>query len=103
MKYILIEEHSIKSSLAYHYLAIYGVDQNEYLSFYHYEVTNSKQQKIDKLISIFQYQLEDNNNYAFINHYKSKHRNVPLWIMIHVLTLGQVSHMFDLLKATVPI
>lgn len=44
-----------------------------------------------------------NSEYAYINHYKSKHHNVPLWIMIHVLTLGQVSHMFDYLKASVPI
>lgn len=71
LKYILIAEHSIKSSLAYHFSATYGEDQND--------------------------------EYAYINHYKSKHHNVPLWIMIQVLTLGQISHMFDYLKASVPI
>ena len=91
MKYILIAEHSVKSSLAYHFSAIYGEDQKEYLSLSHYMIAGSSQKKIQKLISIFRYQLKQNSEYAYINHYKSKHHNVPLWIMIHVLTLGQVS------------
>lgn len=103
LKYILIAEHSIKSSLAYHFSATYGEDQNEYLSLSHYMVTGLTQKKIQKLINIFQYQLNQNDEYAYINHYKSKHHNVPLWIMIQVLTLGQISHMFDYLKASVPI
>lgn len=103
LKYILIAERSVKSSLAYHFSATYGENQNEYLSLSHYMVNGSTQKKIQKLIGIFQYQLKQNTEYAFINHYKSKHHNVPLWIMIQVLTLGQVSHMFDYLKASVPI
>ncbi len=103
LKYILIAEHSVKSSLAYHFSATYGEDQKEYLSLSHYMIAGSTQKKIEKLISIFQYQLKRNSEYAYINHYKSKHHNVPLWIMIQVLTLGQVSHMFDYLKASVPI
>ena len=78
LKYILIAEHSVKSSLAYHFSATYGEDQKEYLSLSHYMVTGSTQKKIQKLISIFQYQLKRNNEYAYINHYKSKHHNVPL-------------------------
>ena len=103
LKYILIAERSIKASLAYHFSATYGENQSEYLSLSHYMVSDSSQKKIQKLIDIFNYQLNRNNEYAYINHYKSKYRNVPLWIMVQVLTLGQISHMFDYLKASVPI
>ena len=78
LKYILIAEHSVKSSLAYHFSAIYGEDQKEYLSLSHYMIAGSSQKKIQKLISIFRYQLKGNSEYAYINHYKSKHHNVPL-------------------------
>lgn len=103
LKYMLIAERSVKSSLAYHFSATYGDLQKEYASFSHYAVTPANKGDIQKLLNIFHYQLTHNKDHAYINHYKSKHRNVPLWIMVQVLTIGQVSHMFDYLNASVPI
>ena len=103
LKYILIAERSVKASLAYHFSAEYGEDQRQYLSAEHYMSTRKNQSKVQKLISTFHYQLTGNTDHAYINHYKSKYHNVPLWIMIQVLTLGQVSYMFDYLNAAVPI
>lgn len=103
LKYMLIAERSVKSSLAYHFSATYGELQKEYTSSSHYVITSANKREIKKLLDIFQYQLTRNTDHAYINHYKTKHQNVPLWIMVQVLTLGQLSHMFDYLKATVPI
>ena len=41
LKYMLIAERSVKSSLAYHFSDTYGEDQKEYLSTSHYMLTNS--------------------------------------------------------------
>lgn len=103
LKYMLIAERSVKSSLAYHFSATYGDLQKEYASFSHYAVTPANKGDIQKLLNIFNYQLTHNKDHAYINHYKSKHRNVPLWIMVQVLTIGQVSHILDYLNASVPI
>lgn len=103
LKYMLIAERSIKSSLAYHFSATYGENQTEYLSLSHYMPTASMQHGIQKLLHVFHYQLSHKNEHDYINHYKTKHHNVPLWIMVQVLTIGQLSHMFDYLKASVPI
>lgn len=103
LKYMLIAERSVKSSLAYHFSATYGEQQNQYASYSHYMVTPANQREVQKLLDIFHYQLTRNKDHAYINHYKARHHNVPLWIMVQVLTLGQLSHMFDYLKATVPI
>lgn len=70
LKYMLIAERSVKSSLAYHFSATYGESQTEYLSLSHYMPTASMQHGIQKLLRVFHYQL---------------------------------SHMFDYLKASVPI
>ena len=103
LKYILIAEQSVKTSLAYHFAESYGEDQTEYLSTSHYMVTNSNQQKIQQLINILSYNITHKSNYAYITHYKKNYQNVPLWIMIQILTLGQISHMYDFLKASVSI
>ena len=103
LKYILIAEHIIKSSMAYHFTQLYGENQNEYLSFSHFSVTKSNYSDIQKVIRTLSYHITHKSNYSYITHYKNQYQNVPLWIMIQILTLGQLSHMFDFLKASVPI
>ena len=103
LKYILIAERSVKSSLAYHFTSAYGENQLQYLSKDNYMLSSSNQKAIQKLINIFSFQLERNREYAYMNHYRNKYHNVPLWIMVQVLTVGQIAHMFDYLKSTVTI
>ncbi|MBO5353855.1 MAG: Abi family protein [Lachnospiraceae bacterium] len=104
LKYILIAERSIKSSLSYHFSETYGELQTEYLSVKNYDFGNKNNQKgIQKLLSIFAGYLGNISDYIYIKHYQQNHNNVPLWVMIQVITLGQTAHMFDYLKATVPI
>ena len=104
LKYILIAERSIKASLAYHFSEVYGENQNQYLSTDHYDLSSKKNRKgIEKLLIIFSRCLMNGSDFVYIRHYQQKYHNVPLWVMIQALTLGQTSHMFDYLKATVPI
>jgi len=103
LKYILIAERSIKASLSYNFSETYGELQTEYLAISNYDFANrSNKGGIHKLISIFSGHL-NNSDYIYIKHYKKKYQNVPLWVMIQAITLGQMAHMFDYLKATVPI
>lgn len=103
LKYILIAEHSIKASLAYHFSEIYGENQKEYLSYENYMLKKTNKKDIQKLINIFLYHIDHKSDYAYITHYKKNYNNVPLWVMIHILTLGQLSHMYDYLKGSVQI
>ena len=103
LKYMLIAEHSVKSSLAYHFTELYGENQQEYLSPMRYMITKKNQKDVNKLINILSYHLMHKSNYPYITHYKIHHKNVPLWIIIQILTVGQLSHMFDFLNASVPI
>ena len=104
LKYILIAERSVKASLSYHFSETYGEQQTEYLASTNYDVANKRNcAGIQKLINIFAGHLNYKSDYAYITHYQKKYQNVPLWVMINVMTLGQVAHMFDYLKATVPI
>ncbi|MBQ9606584.1 MAG: Abi family protein [Lachnospiraceae bacterium] len=104
LKYILIAEKSVKTSLAYHFSDIYGADDAEYCDPANYNVSGKKEKDgLKKLLTIFSYNLSGKTDYTNINHYLNKHHNVPLWIMVQALTLGQFSHMFDYLNAKAPI
>lgn len=104
LKYILVAERSIKASLSYHFSETYGELQNEYLTVRNYDFgTKGNRIAIQKLVNILSGNLSHSSNYGYITHYQHKHQNVPLWVMVQVMTLGQVSHMFFYLKATVPI
>ncbi|MGN0505623.1 MAG: Abi family protein [Lachnospiraceae bacterium] len=104
LKYILIAERSVKASLAYHFSEVYGENQEQYLAIDNYDLHSRKNRDgIEKLLSVLSLHLANKNDYVYIRHYQQKYHNVPLWVMVQVLTLGQVAHMFDYLKGTVPI
>ncbi len=75
----------------------------EYCLLNNYDVNGKNENDIKKLLSIFQFNLSGKTDYIYINHYITAHKNVPLWIMVQILTLGQFAHMFDYLKAATPI
>lgn len=103
LKYILITEKSVKTSFAYHFCEIYGESQSEYCNLANYDTSPKNSKAVNKLIDIFKYNLSGKTDYIYINHYLKEHNNVPLWIMIQVLTLGQLAHFFDYIKAKAPI
>lgn len=104
LKYILIAEKSVKTSLAYHFSDLYGSDDSEYCNPLNYNVVGKKRTDgLKRLLSIFSYNLSAKTDFVYINHYLNKHKNVPLWIMVQAITLGQFSHLFDYLNAKAPI
>ncbi|SFH57555.1 Abortive infection bacteriophage resistance protein [Pseudobutyrivibrio sp. OR37] len=99
LKYILIAEKSVKTAFAYHFCEIYGENQSEYCNLANYDLNKKNSKAINKFIDIFKYNLSGKTDYVYINHYLKAHNNVPLWIMVQVLTLGQFAHFFDYIKA----
>lgn len=43
------------------------------------------------MIQIISRQLRDDSDYAYIRHYLIRYQNVPLWVMMNVLIIGQLS------------
>lgn len=96
LKYILKAEQHLKSLISYHFCDRYGESQTAYLTKTNYEYTTARnKQDIDKLVKL----LNDNyishsTDYPYINHTKSKHGNLPLWVLINALTFGNISKMY---------
>ncbi|MFR3576910.1 MAG: Abi family protein [Mediterraneibacter gnavus] len=103
LKYILICEQTIKSSLSYHFCQIYGEDQKAYLNPINYLQSENHSRIIKKLIQKMSAQLNENSSYYYIRHYVKRYQSVPFWVLVNTLTLGQVSKMYSCQKSRVKI
>lgn len=99
LKYILKAEQQLKSLISYYFCDRYGDTQTAYLTKTNYNYTTAQNKRdIDRLVNM----LNDNyinrtTDYPYINHTKTKHKNLPLWVLINALTFGNISKMYLLL------
>ena len=103
IKYILIVERNVKSSLSYHFCDIYGDSQEDYLDVCHYDDTGKKKGVLQTLLIILRGQLREDSDYTYIRHYMKRYGYVPLWVLLNTLTLGQLSKMYSCQKGRVQI
>lgn len=94
LKYIISIEHKIKSILSYEFCSYFGESQVAYTTKENYTAfTNKDNEELEKLINIF-LDILSKNTYPFIKYNKQKYNNVPIWILMHTLTLGNVSKFY---------
>ena len=73
--------------------------KNEYVTF----TIGKKKNITDRMIQIISRQLRDDSDYAYIRHYLIRYQNVPLWVMMNVLIIGQLSKMYYCQKGRIKI
>lgn len=103
IKYILLAERNIKSSLSYHFCKEYGDLQSDYLNVNNYDYTGKKKSIIDKMVKIMSGQLRYDSDYIYIRHYMTTYHYVPLWVLMNVLTIGQLSKIYASQKGRIQI
>lgn len=87
-------ERNIKSSLSYHFCKEYGDLQSDYLSVNNYDYTGKKKNVINKMVKIMSGQLRYDSDYVYIRHYMTTYQYVPLWVLMNVFTIGQLSKIY---------
>ena len=103
IKYILMLERNIKSSLSYHFCLTYGDMQDDYLDINHYDYSGKKKIVLQNMLKIIKGQLRNDSDYVYIRHYMKKYNYVPLWVLFNVLTIGQLSKIYSCQKGRVQI
>lgn len=97
MKYILSVESNIKSLTAYYFPQKYGHDN--YMIYKNFDTQRKDANKnITDVIADFQKQLAARAKDPSISHYLKKYGYVPLWVLNNILTLGQISKFYSILK-----
>lgn len=96
LKYILKMETSIKTKIAYYFSKEHQQNFN-YLDITNFH--NTDPQKITSLIarlsSVITANTEQKDQGGQFYHYLDKHKELPLWVLVKKLTLGQTIHFYN--------
>ena len=99
LKYILIVERHIKSSISYHFSELYGNGMADYQNFSNYDFGNHKTQ-VQKLFHKINNKIDGKNASPQIKYHLSLYHDVPIWVLMTDLTLGETATMYRFLKGT---
>lgn len=87
-------EQKIRSLISYHFCETHSENQNDYLNPNNYNNTNSNRYGIQKLINILSNEVNYSTEHAYIVYQRNTYGNVPFWVALNTLTLGQTSKMY---------
>jgi abortive infection bacteriophage resistance protein len=97
LKHLLIIEQKMRSLLSYYFTEYYGEGQVHYLSRASYNYIPKHATGIDRLIDTLRNIALKSTDYHYITHQRNKHGNTPLWVLIKVLTFGNMVYMYQYL------
>lgn len=97
LKYILKSEHQIKTVIAHEFSKLYGHDNYLKLDNFDSDPTKIKQilNTIGRIQNALSAQMGKSNE---ITHYMSTYGYVPLWVLVNILTLGEMSYFYENMK-----
>ena len=99
LKYILIFERHIKSSISYHFSELYGSGIAEYQNLSNYDYGKQVNQ-VQKLFDKMNQKIKGSHASPQVKHYLSLYQDVPLWVLTTDLTFGETASMYRFLKGT---
>ena len=96
LKYILIFENSFKTVISHEFSRKYK-KPNSFLEIENFVSDNPK--KVLQQISILTKTIHDKvDKNGAVKHYIEEHGSVPLWVLVNYLTVGNLAHLYDILK-----
>ena len=106
LEYILKIENSLRSLVAYYFSKTYGNDNylilDNFENFKNVNVNNIKKQKrikfIQNLIGNINKNIAKNIDNKYINHYMTKYGFTPLWVLVNILSFGDICNFYKLMK-----
>lgn len=93
-KYHLQIERHLRSLMSYYFSEAYGESQSAYLDINNFNNNRRNHNTIARLISTLQRAVKT-TDYVYINYYRNTYGNIPLWVLINVLTFGNLSKMYQ--------
>ena len=94
-RYLCKIECKMKQLISYQFSQLYGQDQSAYLDINNYQVSTKNIPIITNLHKLLSYQAYISNEHSYISHQRNVFGHIPLRMLIHTLTFGQVSKFFS--------
>ena len=100
-KYICHIEQKVRSSISYSFCEAFSENQSAYLTPANYNISKKNSRDISKLISILTYEANQNTEHSYVIYQRNTYGNVPLWVIMKTLTLGQISKMYSFMLPSI--
>lgn len=100
-KYICHIEQKIRSLISYSFCEAFSENQSEYLNPANYNISKKNCHDVSKLISILTYEANQNTEHSYVVYQRNTYGNVPLWVIMKTLTLGQTSKMYSFMLPSI--
>lgn len=100
-KYICHVEQKIRSLISYSFCETFSENQSAYLNSANYNISRRNSRDITKLISILTYEAIKNTEHSYVVYQRNTYGNVPLWVIMKTLTLGQTSKMYSFMLPSI--
>lgn len=94
LKNLLTLERHISSLLSYYFTEKFGEAQCHYLNRGNFNCNDRNNRAIDRLI-LKLHKKADTNEYDPIRYHRETYQNVPLWVLVNVLTFGELSKFYQ--------
>ena len=94
LKHLLVIEQKMRSLLSYYFTEHYGENQKHYLSHTSYNSHSKYVSGVNKLISTLKSIAVSSTHYPYITYQRFQYGNVPLWVLVKVLTFGNITHLY---------
>lgn len=106
LEYILKIENSLRSLIAYYFSECYGKDNylimDNFETYNNVNVLNETKQKqikhIHTLIGNINKNIAQNIDNKYISHYMTKYGFTPLWVLVNILSFGDICNFYRLMK-----
>ncbi len=106
LEYILKFENSLRALIAYYFSEQYGNDNylklNNFETFENINVNNDTKQKnikhIQGLLGNINKNVANNIENKYINHYIINYGFIPLWVLVNILSFGDICNFYRLMK-----
>ncbi len=99
-QYICQIEQKLRSQISYVFCETHSVNQDSYLTPTNYCYSPKTKNHIDNLLKILYFEANMNMEHAYVIHQRNTYKNVPLWVIMNTLTMGQTSKMYSFLNSS---
>jgi abortive infection bacteriophage resistance protein len=80
--------------MSYYFSEKYGESQKAYLDINNFTNTRRTHKTASRLVATLQ-RAVTTTDYVYINYYRTTYGNIPLWVLVNVLTFGNLSKMYQ--------
>jgi abortive infection bacteriophage resistance protein len=95
---LLLIEHHVATTIAYEFSRQYGHHDDSYLRPENFDHNPEKAANVTATIAKLRKDIDDHHNDEHIAHYQRDHQYIPLWVLVNIVSFGQMSKFYVNMK-----